>query len=79
MPFYSYHCPACDTVFETLVRGDDTPACPRCASQALERLPSAAALHGKTKAALSAVRSQAAREGHFSNYSRSDMKAMTKK
>lgn len=79
MPFYSYHCPACDAVFETLVRADDTPACPHCASQSLERQLSAAALHGKTKAAQSAARSQAAREGHFSNYTRSELKGMTKK
>lgn len=79
MPFYSYHCPACDTVFETLVRGDDTPACPQCGSQSLDRLMSAAAIHGKTKAALSAVRGQAAREGHLSNYSRSEIKGMAKK
>lgn len=79
MPFYSYHCPACDTVFETLVRGDEVPACPQCGGQSLERLMSAAAIHGKTRAAMSAARSQAAREGHFSNYSRSEVKRMGKK
>lgn len=79
MPFYSYLCPACDAAFETLVRGDDIPACPQCGNQSLERLPSAAALHGKTKAALSAARTQAAREGHFSNYSRAERTGMTKK
>ncbi|HLO74834.1 MAG TPA: FmdB family zinc ribbon protein [Magnetospirillum sp.] len=74
MPFYSYHCSGCDSVFETLVRGDEIPACPQCGSQSLERLMSAAAVHGKTKAALSQVRAQAAREGHLSNYSRSELR-----
>lgn len=73
MPFYSYRCTACDNSFETLVRGDDTPVCPHCGSPALERLMSAAALHGKTKAALGRVRAQAAREGHLSNYSRAEL------
>lgn len=74
MPFYSYHCAGCDTVFETLVRGDETPTCPQCGGQSLERLMSAAAVHGKTKAALGQARAQAAREGHFSNYSRSELR-----
>lgn len=74
MPFYSYHCPSCDTVFETLVRGDETPTCPQCGGSTLERLMSAAAVHGKTKAALGAARAQAAREGHLSNYSKSELR-----
>ncbi|HTH15195.1 MAG TPA: zinc ribbon domain-containing protein [Magnetospirillum sp.] len=74
MPFFSYRCTACDTMFETLVRSGDTPACPQCGSAGLERLVSAAAVHGKTNAALSAARTQAAREGHFSNYSKSELR-----
>jgi putative FmdB family regulatory protein len=74
MPFFTYHCPACDSQFETLVRGDEVPVCPQCGSDKLERQVSAAAVHGKTKAALSAARSQAAREGHLSNYSRSELR-----
>lgn len=74
MPFFSYHCPSCDSVFETLVRGDETPACPQCGGTTLERLMSAAAVHGKTKAALANARAQAGREGHLSNYSRSELR-----
>lgn len=56
MPYDTYRCTACDTVFETLVRSsDDAPA-------------------AKTPGMLGKVRAQAAREGHFSNYSRSDLK-----
>lgn len=74
MPLFTYHCTACDDMFETLVRGDDVPTCPKCGSTALERQVSAAALHGKTKAAISRARAQAASEGHFSNYSKSEMR-----
>lgn len=74
MPFFSYRCPGCDTVFETLVRGDDIPACPQCGATALEKLLSAAAVHGKTKAALAGARAQAAREGHLSNYGKAELR-----
>lgn len=75
MPYYTYRCTACDTVFETLVRSsEDTPACPQCESQALERQPGAFAPAAKTPGMLGKVRAQAAREGHFSNYSRSELK-----
>ncbi|OIQ94556.1 zinc ribbon domain protein [mine drainage metagenome] len=72
MPLYSYHCTACGQEFELLVRGDDSPACPHCHSAALERLPGAAALPGKTRAAIASARRQAAREGHFSHYSKAE-------
>ena len=37
MPLYAYACADCAHEFETLVRSDDTPACPSCGSQRLER------------------------------------------
>lgn len=75
MPYYTYRCTACDTVFETLVRSsEDAPACPQCGSGALERHLGAVAPAAKTPGMLGKVRAQAAREGHFSNYSRSEMK-----
>lgn len=30
MPLYEYHCDDCGEDFELLVRGNQTPACPRC-------------------------------------------------
>lgn len=74
MPFFTYRCTACDSVFETLVRGDEAPACPQCGAPQLERQMSAAALHGKTKAAMGAARAQAAREGLLSNYSKAELR-----
>jgi putative FmdB family regulatory protein len=38
MPLYDYNCRACGHHFEILVRAGDTPACPECKSQDLERL-----------------------------------------
>lgn len=41
MPIYEYTCEACGKEFEELVFGDDTPACPACASTATHKLLSA--------------------------------------
>ena len=38
MPIYEYECRACSHEFERLVRTGDTPACPECKSEDLERL-----------------------------------------
>jgi putative FmdB family regulatory protein len=38
MPMYEYACKKCDHQFETLVRGDEKVACPKCESTKLERL-----------------------------------------
>jgi putative FmdB family regulatory protein len=37
MPLFEYACLTCDHEFEALVRGNDTPECPSCRSQSLER------------------------------------------
>jgi putative FmdB family regulatory protein len=74
MPLYSYRCKACDRTFETLVRSSDIPACTSCGSRDLERLVSIPAPEGKSAGVLKGARAQAAREGHFSNYSRSELK-----
>jgi putative FmdB family regulatory protein len=50
MPIYAYHCPACRTEFELLVRSDTRIACPSCAGRKLERrisLPARPASAGK--------------------------------
>ena len=38
MPLYAYHCDDCDKEFETLVRSNDQPACPKCESTKLTRM-----------------------------------------
>jgi putative FmdB family regulatory protein len=38
MPIYDFHCRACGHDFEALVRTADTPECPACHGQDLERL-----------------------------------------
>lgn len=74
MPFYSYVCDACGHEFETLVRSGDEPACPACDSNRLTKQIAQVAPVGKLKDGLARIRSQAAREGHFSNYSKSETK-----
>ena len=38
MPIYEYACQDCKHTFETLVRSDTVPHCPRCQSTALDKL-----------------------------------------
>jgi putative FmdB family regulatory protein len=38
MPLFGYHCTACENEFETLVTGNEQPACPECGGANLERL-----------------------------------------
>jgi len=72
MPIHDYRCTACQDEFELLVRSSSTPSCPRCGSTALERLVSRIAPAGQTQGIVAAGRRAAAREGHFSHYSRSE-------
>ncbi|RAU22918.1 FmdB family transcriptional regulator [Paramagnetospirillum kuznetsovii] len=72
MPLFTYSCKGCEAIFETLVRASDTPTCPACGSGDLERQIAAIAPDAKFPGVKSRVRAQAAREGHFSNYSRSE-------
>jgi putative FmdB family regulatory protein len=37
MPIYEYRCVKCRAEFECLVRGDETPRCPTCQADQLER------------------------------------------
>jgi putative FmdB family regulatory protein len=37
MPIYEYRCSACGNEFETLVRGSDTPDCPKCHGTKLQK------------------------------------------
>lgn len=72
MPIYDYHCTACQAEFELLVRSSTVPACPQCGSTALERRVSLVAPQGTSAKIIAAGRRAAAKEGHFSNYSRSE-------
>jgi putative FmdB family regulatory protein len=74
MPLYDYQCAACAGTFELLTAFDARPACPQCGSPNMERLLSAPAAPGQTKKLVASARSQASREGHFSNYSPSELK-----
>ncbi|TCO72417.1 FmdB family zinc ribbon protein [Rhodovulum euryhalinum] len=73
MPIYAYRCGACGAECEQFVRGDDAPpVCPDCGSADLQRLLSRLARPGKTGKMIEGARRQAAKEGHFSNYAKSE-------
>ena len=72
MPLYDYRCTACGQQFELLVRSSTLPACPHCAATALERLVSLTAPQGSSQALIAAGRRAAAKQGHFSNYSKAE-------
>ena len=72
MPIYDYRCNACSQDFELLVRGGTPPSCPHCTSTALERQISKPAPPGPSAGIIAAGRRAAAREGHFSHYSKAE-------
>jgi putative FmdB family regulatory protein len=74
MPLYSFHCAECDKDAELLVGFSEKPKCPSCGSKKLQRQVSRVAAPGKSAGLVKAARAQAAREGHFSNYSRAERK-----
>ncbi|EHR69910.1 putative regulatory protein, FmdB family [Burkholderiales bacterium JOSHI_001] len=78
MPLYDYHCQACGQDFELLVRASSTPACPHCASTALDKQVSRVAPAGTSAGIIAAGRRAAAREGHFSNYSKAERSKLPK-
>ncbi|MCW2236910.1 FmdB family zinc ribbon protein [Azospirillum canadense] len=71
MPLFSYRCTACNYEFETLVRAE-APVCASCGSAALDKLVSRIAPEGRSGQILKNARTAASREGHFSNYSKSE-------
>lgn len=50
--------------------GEAPPACPSCGGTGVERMVSRVAAPGKSCELIAGARRQAAKEGHFSNYSR---------
>lgn len=69
MPIFDFLCRECGRGFESLVRASATPVCPVCGSGNVEKQVSLPAPQGKSRDMIARARSQAAREGHFSNYS----------
>jgi putative FmdB family regulatory protein len=63
MPIHEYACRTCRHQFEAIVRASDTPRCPSCCSDDLERLISTFAVdsEGSRKLSLDAARRQNAR------------------
>lgn len=78
MPLYDYRCSACGQQFELLVRSSTQPACPHCAATALERLVSLTAPQGTSQAIIAAGRRAAAKQGHFSHYSKAERAKVSK-
>ncbi len=78
MPLYDYHCPACGADFELLVRSSTVPQCPHCQATQLERQLSRIAPAGTSAALIAGARRQAAKEGHFSHYSKAERAKLPK-
>lgn len=72
MPLFSYHCRKCAKDMELLVDSYTIPTCRHCGSRRLNQLVSRVAPPGHSRAMVKGARAQAAREGHLSNYSRSE-------
>ena len=66
MPIFDFKCVACGHRFEELVRGDQAPACPKCAAGNAERqFPlSVAVSTPKSRARTSAIARRAAKAVH---------------
>lgn len=78
MPLYDYRCRSCQAEFELLVRSSTAPACPHCGSADLARAVSRIAPAGKTAGIVAGNRRRAAREGHFSHYSKAERAKLPK-
>ncbi|RBO51787.1 zinc ribbon domain-containing protein [Rhodovulum sp. BSW8] len=76
MPMYNYCCTACEAEFELLrsLSDDSAPACPDCGSPEVRRLLSRVVATGDSAKLIKGARSLAKKEGHFSNYSKSERK-----
>lgn len=70
MPLYDYRCQACGHSFELLVFASTVPTCTSCQSTDLQRQVSLTAPQGTSAGIIAAGRRAAAREGHFSHYSK---------
>jgi putative FmdB family regulatory protein len=72
MPLYDFHCKDCDQTVELLIKVSEVPVCSNCGGQNMEKQVSKVAAPGKSAAFIAKSRAQAAKEGHFSNFSSSE-------
>jgi len=75
MPLFDFYCKSCDKTFELLAKSSSKPVCPECNGE-IEKQLSRIAPAGKTAGILANARAQAAKEGHFSNYSSAEKKKL---
>lgn len=59
MPLYEYACPSCHSEFELLIRGSESPRCPECGSEQVEKLLSVPATPAQSAALPIASRHEA--------------------
>lgn len=71
MPLYDFRCNTCNRTVELLAKAESTPACSVC-GEAMEKLVSAPQAPGKSVGIIASARAQAAKEGHFSHYKKSE-------
>ncbi len=66
MPIYEYACRKCGNEFEVLVRGKETPACPKCKADDLERVLSLPSVKSESSHALAmkAAKKRDRKQGH---------------
>ena len=68
MPLFDFHCAKCVKTMEVLMRAtSEPPVCPDCGAK-MAKLLSKPAEPGKSAGIIANARSQAKKEGHFSNY-----------
>lgn len=72
MPIHDYRCRDCGAIFELLVFGSTVPACRSCGGASVDRQVSLTAPQGNSREVIAAGRRAAAREGHFSHYSKAE-------
>ena len=70
MPIYEYRCGGCGHEFEQLVRTGDTPECPSCKGQTLERLLSHVAVSSEHTRSLNFNRARASRQSRAARQGR---------
>lgn len=60
MPIYEYHCDKCDNTFECLIFGAESPSCPDCNNENVNRVLSACGFVSKSGSGQTVSRSAGA-------------------